>query len=148
MVSLLAQMAYSVFDAGNFFVIPGSPAEACKADSIMVLDKNHLLAKMGYGSEDVVITIVGSQFLYRGLWLEHSIVLRAVLPLLEDFPLDNNSYSHLKIIVLSGDSTSNYSSVVEVCICRLVQFVWGRFMHLFIFLIGSLRIHDFMVLIG
>ncbi|CAL9007370.1 unnamed protein product [Prunus brigantina] len=106
-------MAYSVFDAGNFFVIPGSPAESCKADSIMALDKNHLLAKMGYGSEDVVITIVGSQFLYRGLWLEHSIVLRAVLPLLEDFPLDNNSYSHLKIIVLSGDSTSNYSSVVE-----------------------------------
>ena len=108
-------MIYSVFDAGNFFVIPGSPAEACKADSLMDSDKNNLRAKMGFESEDVVITIVGSQFLYRGLWLEHSIVLRAVLPLLEDSSLVNNSYSHLKIIVLNGDSASNYSLVVEVC---------------------------------
>ncbi|XP_061997016.1 uncharacterized protein LOC133714780 isoform X1 [Rosa rugosa] len=105
-------MIYSTFDAGNFFVIPGSPAEACKADSIVALDKDHLQGTAGYEPEDVVITIVGSQFLYRGLWLEHSIVLRALLPLLEDFLLDNNS-SRLKIIVLSGDSTSNYSSAVE-----------------------------------
>ncbi|XP_068330544.1 uncharacterized protein [Pyrus communis] len=106
-------MIYSVFDAGNFFVIPGSPAEACKEDSLLASDKNNLRTKMGFESEDVVVTIVGSQFLYRGLWLEHSIVLQAVLPLLEDSLLVNNSYSHLKIIVLSGDSTSNYSSVVE-----------------------------------
>ncbi|KAM2647592.1 hypothetical protein TB1_000820 [Malus domestica] len=106
-------MIYSVFDAGNFFVIPGSPAEACKADSLMDSDKNNLRARMGFESEDVVITIVGSLFLYRGLWLEHSIVLRAVLPLLEDSSLVNNSYSHLKIIVLNGDSASNYSLVVE-----------------------------------
>ncbi|KAM5555523.1 hypothetical protein ABKV19_023450 [Rosa sericea] len=105
-------MIYSTFDAVNFFVIPGSPAEACKADSIVALDKDHLQGTAGYEPEDVVITIVGSQFLYRGLWLEHSIVLRALLPLLEDLLLDNNS-SRLKIIVLSGDSTSNYSSAVE-----------------------------------
>lgn len=112
-------MIYSTFDAGNFFVIPGSPAEAWKTETLMALDKDYLRGKVGYGPEDVVITIVGSEFLYRGLWLEHSIVLRALLPLLEDFLLDNNS-SHLKIIVLSGDSASNYSSAVEVRIHRIL----------------------------
>ena len=55
----------------------------------------------------------------RGLWLEHAIVLQALLPVLADFPLDNNSNSRLKIIVLSGDSTSSYGVVVEVDICNL-----------------------------
>lgn len=106
-------MIYSTFDAGNFFVIPGSPAETWKTESLMALDKDSMRAKMGYGHEDVVITIVGSEFLYRGLWLEHSIVLRALLPLLQDFSLYNTS-SHLNIIVLSGDSASNYNLAVEV----------------------------------
>ncbi|XP_050387623.1 uncharacterized protein LOC126803930 isoform X2 [Argentina anserina] len=105
-------MIYSTFDAGNFFVIPGSPTEVCKVESIVALDKDHLQGTAGNEAEDIVITIVGSQFLYRGLWLEHSIVLRALLPLLEDFLLDADS-PRLKVIILSGDSTSNYSSAVE-----------------------------------
>ncbi|KAF3456540.1 hypothetical protein FNV43_RR01193 [Rhamnella rubrinervis] len=111
-------MLYSTFDAGNFFVIPGSPAEAWKTETLMALDKDYLRGKVGCGPEDVVITIVGSEFLYRGLWLEHSIVLRALLPLLEEFSLDNNS-SRLKIIVLSGDLASNYSSAVEAMALNL-----------------------------
>lgn len=106
-------MIYSTFDVGNFFVIPGSPTEAWEADTVMALHKDNLHIKMGYEPEDVVIAIVGSQFLYRGLWVEHAIVLQALLPVLSDFPLDNNSNSHLKIVVLIGDSTSNYGVVIE-----------------------------------
>lgn len=115
MVYSLPQMIYSTFDAGNFFVIPGSPAEAWKTENLMALDKDYLRAKMRYGPEDVVIAIVGSEFLYRGLWLEHSIVLQALLPLFHYFSLDNNS-SHLNIIILSGESASNYGLAVEVSI--------------------------------
>ncbi|XP_024932638.3 uncharacterized protein LOC107423728 [Ziziphus jujuba] len=111
-------MIYSTFDAGNFFVIPGSPAEAWKTESLMALDKGYLRTKVGYGPKDVVVTIVGSEFLYRGLWLEHTIVLRALIPLVEDFSLYNTS-SYLKIIVLSGDSMSNYSLVVEAIALHL-----------------------------
>lgn len=114
---------YSTFDTGNFFVIPGSPAEAWKIDTRVKSEKDYLRAKMGYGPEDIVVTIVGSELLYRGLWLEHSIVLRALLPLLEDFSSDDNSLSHLEIIVLSGDPTSNYSSAVEVIIQRNLGFL-------------------------
>lgn len=121
-LSVIPQMIYSTFDSGNFFVIPGSPAEAWKTETLMESEKDYLRAKMGYGHEDIVITIVGNELLYRGLWLEHSIVLQALFPLLEDFSSDENSFSHIKIIVLSGDPTSNYSSAVEVLIQRTLVF--------------------------
>ena len=105
------------FDVGNFFVIRGTPAKAWEADIVTALHKDNLRVKMGYELEDAVIAIVGSQFMYRGLWLEHAVILQALLPVLSDFPLDNNSNSNLKIVVLSGDSTSNYGVVFEVNIC-------------------------------
>ncbi|KAJ9171458.1 hypothetical protein P3X46_014825 [Hevea brasiliensis] len=112
-------MMYSAFDAGNYYVIPGSPAQAWKADAMVALYKDNVRVKMGYGPDDVVITIVGSQFLYRGLWLEHALILRTLLPLFSDFPFDDNSNSHLKIIVLSGNTISNYSAVVEAIAVKL-----------------------------
>ncbi|CAL5397632.1 unnamed protein product [Camellia sinensis] len=112
-------MFYSAWDSGNYFVIPGSPAEAWEADNFLVSSKDDLHVKMDYGHDDFVIVIVGSQFLYRGLWLEHAFVLKALLPLYADFPSDNNSNSHLKIIILSGDSTGNYSVAVEAIALNL-----------------------------
>ena len=121
--SLILQMLYSTFDAGNFFVIPGSPAESWKTHASITLERNYVRSNMGYDPQDFIITIVGSELSYRGLWLEHSIVLRALLPLLEDFSSDDNLFSHLKIIVLSGYSKSNYSSAIEVLFPKaLVQF--------------------------
>ncbi|XP_057980829.1 uncharacterized protein LOC131166364 [Malania oleifera] len=110
--SYVLPMIYSTFDAGNYFVIPGSPAEAWEADNFVALQKD-LHVKMSSGPDDFVIAIVGSQFLYRGLWLEHALILQALMPLLSDLSSDNNSNYHLKIIILSGDSTSNYSMAVE-----------------------------------
>ncbi|PON49606.1 Glycosyl transferase [Parasponia andersonii] len=112
-------MIYSTFDAGNFFVIPGSPAEEWKTDSLLASENDFLRSKMGFSPEDIVITIVGSEFLYRGLWLEHSIVLQALLPFIEDFSSNSNLFSNLKIIVLSAHSTSNYSSAIEAIALNL-----------------------------
>lgn len=107
-------MIYSAFDAGNYYVIPGSPAEAWKADANSDMYKDSIRAKMGYRPDDLVIAIVGSQLLYRGLWLEHALVLQALLPLFQDFSTENESNSHIKVMILGGDSTSNYSMAVEV----------------------------------
>lgn len=119
-------MIYSTFDVGNFFVIPGSPAEAWEVDTAMALQNDNIRVKMGYDPEDTVVAIVGSEFLYRGLWLEHAIVLQALSPVVLNFPLDNSSNSKLKIIVLSGNSTSDYGVVIEVHICiNLVRYICG-----------------------
>ena len=113
-------MMYSTFDAGNFFVIPGSPTEAWNAHNSKDPEtvRDNLRRDMGYSHQDIVITVVGSELLYRGLWLEHSIVLQALSPLLEDFSSDDDLLSHLKIIVLSGYSMTNYSSAIEVLILQ------------------------------
>jgi len=108
-------MFYAACDSGNYFVIPGSPAEAWEVDNFMVLYKDNRSNKMDHGSDDFVITIVGSQILYRGLWLEHALILKALRPLFAGFRSDDtNSTSDLKIIVLSSDLTGNYSVAIEV----------------------------------
>ncbi|KAL0538154.1 hypothetical protein IC582_027155 [Cucumis melo] len=112
-------MIYSAYDSGNFFVIPSFPAEALEAEIYVTSDADILRAKMGYANDDLVIAIVGSQFLYRGMWLEHAMVLQAMLPLLHEFSLYEHSNSRLKIFVLSGDSNSNYTMAVEAIAQRL-----------------------------
>ncbi|XP_023514303.1 uncharacterized protein LOC111778610 isoform X2 [Cucurbita pepo subsp. pepo] len=108
-------MVYSTFDSGNFFVIPSYPPDTLEAE----IDITSLRARMGYANDDLVIAIVGSQFLYRGMWMEHAMILQAILPLLHEFSLDEHSNSHLKIFVLSGDSNGNYTMAVEAIAQRL-----------------------------
>ncbi|KAL1198121.1 hypothetical protein V5N11_001206 [Cardamine amara subsp. amara] len=97
----LHPILYSEFDAGNFYVIPGSPEEVWKAKNLEFPQR-----------DDVVISIVGSQFLYKGQWLEHALLLQALQPLFSGYYLESHN-SHLKIIVLGGESASNYSVAIE-----------------------------------
>ncbi|KAG1367724.1 D-inositol 3-phosphate glycosyltransferase [Cocos nucifera] len=110
----LLLMMYSGFDLGNYFVIPGSPAEAWGADRFFAKHSDHdLRVNMGYESEDLLIAIVGSQFTYSGMWLEQALILQALAPLLNEFPSENTSHSLLKVGILSGNSTSAYKMAIE-----------------------------------
>lgn len=94
----------------------------------MALQKDNLRISMGYGPEDVVIAIVGSQFLYKGMWLGHAVVLQALSPLLADFPISkDNSSAQLRIIVHSGELSSNYSVALEVYFFSFLFFL-SKFM--------------------
>ncbi|GMH00463.1 hypothetical protein Nepgr_002302 [Nepenthes gracilis] len=120
---------YSSLDAGNYFVIPGAPMEAWEAATLMTPDEKHLRGELDIRDDDLIIAIVGSQFLYKGLWLEHALVLRALMPLLKEFPSETNSSSPLKIFILTEDSNSNYSLVVEA-ISRSLRYPVGLVKHL------------------
>ncbi|XP_051129398.1 uncharacterized protein LOC127250234 [Andrographis paniculata] len=109
-------MAHSTCDPGNFAVIPGSPMEAWKADRFRAFHKDNTRLKMSYGPDDFVVTIVGSQLLYGGQWLEHALVLKALYPVFQDF---NKSDYCLKVIILAGDYMSNYSHAVETVALNL-----------------------------
>ncbi|KAL0397960.1 UNVERIFIED_CONTAM: hypothetical protein Scaly_0244400 [Sesamum calycinum] len=111
-------MAYSACDPGNYFVIRGSPAEAWKAENFLASNGDNPHLEIGYAQDDFVVAVVGSQILYRGLWLDHAFVLQALHPVLRDF---SSSSSRLKIIILAGHSTSNYSSAVET-IARTLKY--------------------------
>ncbi|KAK7274270.1 hypothetical protein RIF29_15353 [Crotalaria pallida] len=123
-------MIYSTFDAGNFYVIPGSPAESLEADAFMALKKDDLRINMGYGREDLVVAIVGSQFLYKGMWLGHAIVLQALSPLLAAFPSSkDNSSAQLRIIIHSGELPNNYSVALET-MARSLKYPRGTIEHI------------------
>lgn len=113
-------MMYSAFDAGNYFVIPGSPDEAWYAANFMASYNRDLFrVKMGYGTDDFVISIAGSEFLYSGLWLEHAFVLQALLPLFSQIHSETSSVSHLKISFLSKNSTNNYELALQAIALNL-----------------------------
>lgn len=105
-------MVFSTFDGGNFLVVPGSPAEALEADSVISLSGKQSREEIGLGSGDFMIAIVGSQFFYKGLWLEHALLLKAIKPLLAD--LGDDSTSRLRVLIFCGTSSSNYSVALEV----------------------------------
>ncbi|KAL0845948.1 hypothetical protein Bca101_019194 [Brassica carinata] len=104
----LLPILYSEFDTGNFYVIPGSPKEALKAKNLDIPRK-----------DDILISIVGSQFLYKGQWLEHALLLEALRPLFSGYNSENYN-SQLKIIVLGGESASNYSVAIETISQNLI----------------------------
>lgn len=73
---------------------------------------------IGYKDDDFVIAVVGSQFLYRGLWLEHALVLRALNSVLESS--SNGLWrGHLKVAFLGGSLNSNYTRALKVSIFHL-----------------------------
>ncbi|KAK1269792.1 hypothetical protein QJS04_geneDACA006975 [Acorus gramineus] len=113
-------MMYSSLDSGNFFVIPGSPAEAWEAKILSASRNVHELhVEKGYASEDFIIAIVGSQFFYTGSLLEHALILKAIVPLLAHFPSDDAPHSHLKVVVLSGNSTGAFNISLEAIALNL-----------------------------
>lgn len=122
-------IGYSVCDAGNYFVIPGSPKEAWEVDTFMAVSNDNLRAKMDYAPEDFVIVVVGSQLLYKGLWLEQALVLQALLPVFPELTNDGNSNSRFKIVVLTEGSNTNYSVAVEA-IARNLRYPEGMVKHI------------------
>jgi hypothetical protein len=108
---------YAAFDSGNYFVIPGSPAEAFKADGI-IAKSNHQDVKisLGLGSNDFLIAIVGSPFSYGGNLMEEAVVLQAISPLVQQYPSENSTQSDLKVRIFTGNVTEKYRMALEVMI--------------------------------
>ncbi|VFQ94688.1 unnamed protein product [Cuscuta campestris] len=110
---------YSTCDTGNYFVIPGSTSEVWEAANFLASNTDSYRAKMGYGSGDFIIVILGSQLLYKGLWLEQALILQSLQPILLHMENDGSSKSHFKVIVLAGGSNSNYTMAVETIALNL-----------------------------
>ncbi|XP_031504760.1 uncharacterized protein LOC116267270 [Nymphaea colorata] len=113
-------MMYAAFDSGNYMVVPGSSVESWEASMFKALNRGRdVRAEMGYSDEDFVIVIVGSQLLYSGIWLEHSLVMKALVPLLAQLHNGNSSDSRLKIAIVSGNSTSTYKVSLQAIALKL-----------------------------
>ncbi|XP_062215596.1 uncharacterized protein LOC133916100 [Phragmites australis] len=105
---------YAAFDSGNYFVIPGSPAEACQADSF-IAKSNHqdVRISLGLGPKDFLIAIVGTPFSYGGNLMEGALVLQAVGPLLQQYRSENSTQSELKVRIFTGNITEKHWMTLE-----------------------------------
>lgn len=111
---------YSAYDGGNYFVIPVFAPEALEAESFFPMkNKSVIQSDMGYTSEDVIIAMVGSQFLYSALWVEHTLVLQALLPLVSKLSSDTTSKANIKVGIMNANLTGAYKVALEVV--RLVH---------------------------
>lgn len=112
-------MIYSSLDTGNFFVIPGSPIETWEAEHFMATQKTEDSRKQfGFDSKDFVIVVVGSSFVYKGMWLEHTLVMQAILPLMTEFKEKSGKATHLKLVIMSSNS-STYDMALQAIALRL-----------------------------
>ncbi|KAL6842762.1 hypothetical protein ACP4OV_027606 [Aristida adscensionis] len=106
---------YAAFDSGNYFVIPGFPAEAFQADGFIAESYHQdVRISLGLGIKDFVVAIVGSPFSYGGFLIEEALVLQAVGPLLEQYSLENTTHSEIKVRIFTGNITEKHIMALEV----------------------------------
>lgn len=113
-------MMYSVFDSGNFFVIPGSPKETWEVEHFMALNrKEDLLSKLSFKPDDFVIVVVGSQFSYTGIWREHALVMQATLHLMAKFKMNDSIGTSLRLVIVSNNFNSTYGVALQTVALQL-----------------------------
>ncbi|XP_028793233.1 uncharacterized protein LOC114748938 isoform X2 [Neltuma alba] len=107
-------MLYSVLDAGNFFVIPGSPVDAWAAESYSrIHSKDQLRDLSGFHRDDILVVIVGSSIFYDGLSWDYAVAMHAVGPLLLKYARRKDSSESYKFIFLCGNSTDGYGDALQ-----------------------------------
>ena len=112
-------MIYTTLDTGNFFVIPGSPLDVWEAKEYMLThSRASLRANHNLGANELAIAVVGSPFLYDGLWREHALVMQAlarVLPSLGGGDAAAKTSRRIHLFVMGhGNQFSNYGAALQV----------------------------------
>ncbi|XP_048231729.1 uncharacterized protein LOC8281295 isoform X2 [Ricinus communis] len=99
-------MLYSVLDAGNFFVIPGSPIDVWAAESYSKTHARHQLrTSNGFNEDDMVVLVVGSSFFYDELSLDYAVAMHTLGPLLVKYARRKDTEGLFKFVFLCGNST-------------------------------------------
>ncbi|OVA17912.1 Glycosyl transferase [Macleaya cordata] len=121
-------MLYSVFDTGNFFVIPGSPMDVWGAESYAKSHSKYQVRKdNGLDKDDLVILVVGSSFFYDKLSWDYAVAMHAIGPLLMKFTRREAEVS-FKFVFLCGNSTDGYNDALQDVASRL-NLPRGSLMH-------------------
>lgn len=115
-------MLYSVLDAGNFFVIPGSPVDVWAAESYSNTHSKYQLRKNnGFSTDDMLVLVIGSSFFYTDISWEYAVAMHAIGPLLIKYAKRTDSGGSFKFVFLCGNSTDGYDDALQVVSCLLVH---------------------------
>lgn len=113
-------MLYSVLDAGNFFVIPGSPADVWAVEAYSKSHEKYQLRKEnGFLKDEIVVVVVGSSFFYNELSWDYAVAMHDVGPLLIKYARRNSVEGSFKFVFLCGNSTDGYNDALQEVASRL-----------------------------
>lgn len=109
-------MMHTLLDTGNFLVISGSPKDAWDVKSyVKSHSRDELRQALGLKLEDVVLTVVGSPFTYKGVWREHAMIMQSVFPIFNKMTQVNKKEGPaLKLLFVGSNPASSYGHVVQV----------------------------------
>ncbi|KAF5467003.1 hypothetical protein F2P56_016877 [Juglans regia] len=108
-------MLYSVLDAGNFFVIPGSPVDVWAAESYSNTHSKYQLRKNnGFSTDDMLVVVIGSSFFYTDISWEYAVAMHAIGPLLIKYAKRTDLGGFFKFVFLCGNSTDGYDDALQV----------------------------------
>ncbi|XP_042951444.1 uncharacterized protein LOC122287658 isoform X2 [Carya illinoinensis] len=113
-------LLYTVLDAGNFFVIPGSPVDVWAAESYSNTHSKYQLRKNnGFSTYDMLVLVIGSSFFYNDLSWECAVAMHAIGPLLIKYAKRTDSGGTFKFVFLCGNSTDGYDDALQEVASRL-----------------------------
>ncbi|KAK6933470.1 Glycosyl transferase, family 1 [Dillenia turbinata] len=113
-------LLYSVLDAGNFVVIPGSPVNVWAAESYSRTHSKYELRKEnGFRRDDILVTVVGSNFFYNEMSWDYAVAMHTIGPLLSKYARRKDRGESIKFIFLCGNSTDGNDTALQEVASRL-----------------------------
>ncbi|KAL4575261.1 hypothetical protein LXL04_022103 [Taraxacum kok-saghyz] len=107
-------MLYSMLDAGNFFVIPGSPIDVWAAERYLKIhSKSESRLKNGYNEDDILVLVVGSSFFYNELSWDYAVAMHNLGPLLINYAKEGNVGPSFKFLFICGNSSNAYNDALQ-----------------------------------
>eukprot|EP00249_Psilotum_nudum_P016744 c25970_g1_i2 orf=628-1998(+) len=108
-------MMYSSLDTGNFLVIPGFPVDVWEAKCYMATHtREEARTHLRLNVQDAAIIVVGSSFNYKGVWKEHALIMKALIPVAREFEVNMEKSGSLKVFFAYGNSSSDYKVALQV----------------------------------
>ncbi|XP_022133864.1 uncharacterized protein LOC111006310 isoform X2 [Momordica charantia] len=112
-------MMYSTLDNGNFYVIPGSPADVYAAENFKnVHSKSQLREKNGFNEDDILVLVVGSLFFPNELSWDYAVAMHSIGPLLTNYARQEVGGS-FKFVFLCCNSTDGSHDALQEIASRL-----------------------------
>lgn len=108
-------MLYSILDNGNFYVIPGSPADVYAAENYKNLhSKSQLREKNGFNEDDILVLVVGSLFFPNELSWDYAVAMHSIGPLLRIYARRKEVGGSIKFVFLCCNSTDGSHDALQV----------------------------------
>ncbi|CAA7390860.1 unnamed protein product [Spirodela intermedia] len=107
-------MLYTALDAGNFFVVSGSPVDVWAAESYASShSKIQLRRDDGFDEDDLVVVVIGGSVVYGNDPWDYVAAMHLIGPSLLQFAYLKHHGKSFKVLLLSGKSTDGHGSTFQ-----------------------------------